>query len=270
MRFSRHMTGDKPRSLALSPAHSASIIEKILFLEGLRAIPACHCVLLSTDECILYLEQGRTNARVLLPWPYPRRRTLPLQNREACIEALAEWANLRCRALLPADGMSDPRRTQAIIDPHPPAWQALIASQSLEPTSFAKLSAISAAATVAAENAPPTLEGALFAGGSVRPTSVPHIDEVNRARLKLVAVRDAVVVPRRSPLPEDDVERDPSGRLTSWDGRKPLPLWSIYSHNQCPLTEVRWILSVRRSHAPTRDKIPIIASVCSLLIEAHK
>lgn len=164
------------------------------------------------------------------------------KNREDCIEALAEWANLRCRALLPAEGMSDPRRTQAVTDPHPRAWQALIPSQSLEPTLLAKSSATAAAAAAATESARPTVEEASFAGGSVRSTSVPHVDEVNRARLKLVALRDAVVMPPRSPLPEDDVERDPSGGFMAWDRRNPLPLWSIYSHNQCPLTEVRWRL----------------------------
>ncbi|CAM9671496.1 unnamed protein product [Ectocarpus sp. 6 AP-2014] len=158
-------------------------------------------------------------------------------DREDCIEALAEWANLRCRALLPAEGMSNPRRTQAVLDPHPRAWQALIASQPLEPTLLAKSSATTAAEAAATESARPTLEEASFAGGSVRPTSVPQVGEVNRARLKLVALKDALVMPPRSHLPEDDVERNPSGGSMAWDGRNSLPLWSIYSHNQCPLTE---------------------------------
>lgn len=126
--------------------------------------------------------------------------------------------------------MDDERRVDAILDPEPRAWEALLDSSPL-------LEPIPAVAT------PGSLGRATEGDSSNAPiyTSVAKAEDVSRARQKLVLLGDALQAP--SPLEpnydmalrEEAKERSLSDR---WGGWKTHPLWWIHSIMGCPLAEV--------------------------------
>ncbi|CAM9356811.1 unnamed protein product [Ectocarpus sp. 13 AM-2016] len=153
----------------------------------------------------------------------------PPFSRDDCLEALAEYSDLRCRTLFPARGMEDGRRVDAILDPEPRAWEALLdSSPLLEP-----IPAVAAPGPLGRATEGDSSDASIY-------TSVAKAADVDSARLKLVLLRDALQAP--SPLEpnydmalrEEAKERSLSDR---WGGWKTHPLWWIHSIMGCPLAE---------------------------------
>lgn len=140
-----------------------------------------------------------------------------------------EWASLRCRTLLPAQSMNEARRTEAILSSDPRAWEQLVEKSSPEPVSGRATSDIG--------------DPFMF-GKSLQYTTAPTREDLDRVHSKLVALRDAVLVPIQSSTEEnafvfDNFETKNSSRSSRWDGWKMLPPWSVHSLAECPLAEVR-------------------------------
>lgn len=162
------------------------------------------------------------------------------RNSQQCSETLAEWATLRCQTLLPAKGMNDARRTDAMLSSDPRAWEQLVDKLSSEQQTPA-----AAATTRTGRETSGTKGGPFTIGETLRYTAVPTTKDIDRVRSKLIALRDAVLLPTVHPSMEDaasvfdNFEAKNYSRSDRWDGWQMLPLWSVYSLTGCPLEEVR-------------------------------
>ena len=124
-----------------------------------------------------------------------------------CATALAAWADLRRRTLLPAAGTAEVRRVEAIIDPRPRAWEGLAGS---------------------------------LAEGDALESNNSSSERLEVIRSKLVALRDAVLLRPRAldGIDFDTLESMESGRIR-WSGNPDaIPPWRVHSQRGCPIAEV--------------------------------
>lgn len=175
-----------------------------------------------------------------------------------CVEALTRWIELRCQALLPAEGMSDAGRINAILTPDRRAWEELIVTPSTTLTSMAEGEAVEKAAGTTeavrrAAIATVTRTGNVFghdaavigavngAAATAASTAVPKPEDLDLARSELLALREALVPLERD---EDDgygfdsYEGIKFSRPERWGGWEYFPHWWSYSTRRCPLEKV--------------------------------
>lgn len=166
------------------------------------------------------------------PHPFPR-------NSQDCSSILAEWADLRCRTLLPAKGMGDARRNDILSTSDPRAWERLVEPSSQKPTPPVAVDAAAAEPViqVGQENQGDRhLENLQY-------TTVPMAEDIDRVRSELVLLRDSILAPAQ-PQTEgstsifDNFEAKNSSRSSRWDAWQALPPWSVCSSPGCPLAEV--------------------------------
>lgn len=124
-----------------------------------------------------------------------------------------------------------------MLSSDPRAWEQLTKDSSPEPTSGRETS--------------DTKGGPFPIGETLRYTTVATTEDIYRVYSKLVALRDAVLVPvysstEDSTLVFGNFEAKNSSRSNRWDGWQMLPPWSVYSLRDCPLSEVRVLLGVLR------------------------
>lgn len=131
--------------------------------------------------------------------------------------------------------MNDARRADAILSSDPRAWEKLVEDSSPNPISGRVASGAGSSFTI---------------GETLQYTAVPTTGEVDRVHSKLVALRDAVLVPARSATDDnpslfDNFEAKNSSHSGRWGGWLLLPPWSVFSLTGCPLAEVRKIWGSR-------------------------
>ena len=129
---------------------------------------------------------------------------------EDCVGILAEWTNLRCRALLSAGGEKDPARANAVADRNPTAWETNVVLNSL---------------------AVPMVAGSADVAAAARNTQSPTTEDVHSARLRLTALRDSIATRFRSDNDGGSVEEgehvwDRGG--CRWDGFEKTPPWWVF------------------------------------------
>lgn len=176
-----------------------------------------------------------------------------------CFDTLSHWSDLRCRALFPAGALNDSRIADFTLDADPTAWEKLVVSPTL-PWSTAPAGdsaggqAREPAATVGANtNVKEAGTGGRESGTATEgiPSGVPHLTkvtlhaELDRARADLIALRDAIRIPRSVPAGDPD-DRDKSkydrggfSQRRRWDRFETTPPVRVWSPtDKCGLAQV--------------------------------